>query len=90
MGFDMARSSTTFRPKWQLGSTTVIRIPEKLALEVLRYAHALDANYKPDEIHDGAPAYRTAEDVETNTRELFTGEAFVLSHPKSPYRNHPA
>src|SRR5437879_4097918 len=62
----MARSSTTFRPKWQLGSTTVIRVPEKLAPEVLRYAHALDANYKPEEIHDSPPAYRTAEDVETN------------------------
>jgi DNA adenine methylase len=60
----MARSSTTFRPKWRLGGTTVIRIPEKLAPEVLRYAHELDANCKPEEMHDGASAYRTAEDVE--------------------------
>src|SRR5438876_4319363 len=60
----MARSSTTFRPKWRLGCTTVIRIPEKLAPEVLRYAHELDSKCKPKEIHDGPTAYRTAEDVE--------------------------
>lgn len=62
----MARSSTTFRSKWRLGCTTVIRIPEKLAPQVLRYAHELDANCKPEEIHDGVTAYRTAEDVETH------------------------
>ena len=62
----MARSSTTYRPKWKLGSTTVIRIPEKLAPEVLRYAHTLDANLEPDQMHDGCQAYRTAEDVEMN------------------------
>jgi DNA adenine methylase len=62
----MARSSTTFRPKWKLGSTTVIRIPEKLAPEVLRYAHTLDAKLEPAEMHDDSQAYRTAEDVETN------------------------
>jgi len=42
----------------------VIRIPEKLAPEVLRYAHELDSKCKPKEIHDGPTAYRTAEDVE--------------------------
>jgi len=60
----MARSSTTFRPKWRLGHTTVIRIPEKLAPDVLRYAHELDSKCKPEEINDGAIAYRTAEDVQ--------------------------
>src|SRR3954453_16467871 len=60
----MARSSTTFRPKWRLGHTTVIRIPEKLAPDVLRYAHELDSKYKSEEINDGAVAYRTAEDVQ--------------------------
>ena len=61
----MARSSTTYRPKWRLGATTVIRIPEKLAPDILRYAHELDEKCKPEEMHDGA-AYRTAEDVETH------------------------
>jgi len=37
-----------------------------LAPEVLRYAHTLDANLEPAEMHDGSQAYRTAEDVETN------------------------
>src|SRR5882762_10053711 len=64
-GLEMARSSTTYRPKWRLGATTVIRIPEKLAPKVLRYAHELDEKCKPEEIHDGA-AYRTAEDIETH------------------------
>jgi DNA adenine methylase len=62
----MARSSTTFRPKWRLGCTTVIRIPEKLAPEVLRYARELDDNCRPEEMHDGTAAYRTAENVEPN------------------------
>src|SRR5947199_9161656 len=65
-GQQMARSSTTFRPKWRLGGTTVIRVPEKLAPEVLRYAHELDEKCKPEEIHDGPTGYRTAEDVETH------------------------
>src|SRR5437899_2230833 len=77
----MARSSTTYRSKWKLGSTTVIRIPEKLASEVLRYAHELDAKCEPEEIHDGAVAYRTAEDVETNN------PVNVASVPqRSPFR----
>jgi len=62
----MARSSTSYRPKWRLGCTTVIRIPEKLAPEVLRYAHELDDKCKPEEIHDGPATYRTAEDFETH------------------------
>jgi DNA adenine methylase len=58
----MARSSTTFRPKWRIGCTTVIRIPEKLAHQVLRYAHDLDAKCEAEEINDGN--YYTAEDIE--------------------------
>jgi len=61
----MARSSTTYRPKWRVGTTTVIRVPEKLAPDVLRYAHELDEKCKPDEAHDGPTAYRTTEDFET-------------------------
>lgn len=61
----MVRSSTTFRPKWKLGNTTVIRVPKTLARTVLNYAHELD---QKSEIllHDPAVAYRTAEDVEIN------------------------
>ena len=62
----MARSSTTYRPKWRLGCTTVIRVPEKLAPQVLRYAHDLDEKCKPEEIQDGPTAYRTAEDIQTH------------------------
>ena len=60
----MARSSTSYRPKWKLGNTTVVRVPQSLAPEVLRYAHELDAKTAPCEIHEGVVAYRTAKDVE--------------------------
>ena len=63
-GFIMARSSTSFRPKWKLGNTTVVRVPQTLASAVLRYAHELDDNTAPDEIHEGVVAYRTVEDIE--------------------------
>src|SRR5437588_487778 len=32
----MARSSTTFRPKWRMGCTTVIRVPEEHVVLVER------------------------------------------------------
>jgi len=77
----MARSSTTYRPKWKLRNTTVIRVPQTLVPEVLRYAHELDEKASPEEIHDGVVAYRTAEDVET------TKPVNVASVPqRSPFR----
>jgi DNA adenine methylase len=77
----MARSSTTYRPKWKLGNTTVIRVPQTLAPQVLRYAHELDAKANPEDIHDGVVAYRTAEDFEV------TKPVNVASVPqRSPFR----
>jgi DNA adenine methylase len=38
----MARSSTTYSPKWSSGKTRVIRIPERIADEILAIAWALD------------------------------------------------
>lgn len=38
----MARSSTTFPPKWNRGKTTVIRVPAAIADEVLEFAKRLD------------------------------------------------
>lgn len=60
----MARSSTTFCPKWRLGNTTVVRIPEQLVTKVLRYAHELDEESDISQLHEPTVAYRTAEDVE--------------------------
>jgi DNA adenine methylase len=60
----MARSSTSYRPKWKLGNTSVIRVPKALAPAVLRFAHDLDQKSEPTELHDTTVAYRTAEDVE--------------------------
>jgi DNA adenine methylase len=77
----MARSSTTFRPKWKLGNTTVIRVPSTLATQVLRYAHDLDAKSEADVLHDPSVAYRTAEDIE------MTKPVNVASVPqRSPFR----
>jgi DNA-binding transcriptional regulator YiaG len=38
----MAHSSTSYRSQWKLGKTTVIRVPQKLAPALLRYARELD------------------------------------------------
>ena len=38
----MARSSTTYAAKWRCGKTRVIRVPERIADEVLAVAEALD------------------------------------------------
>lgn len=42
----MARSSTTFPPKWNRGKTTVIRVPAAIADHVLEFAKRLDASGK--------------------------------------------
>ncbi len=77
----MARSSTSFKPKWKLGNTTVIRVPRAIAPAVLEYAHDLDAKAELDELKEPTVAYRTAEDVEV------TQPVNVASVPKrSPFR----
>lgn len=77
----MARSSTSSRPKWKLGNTTVIRVPHALAPAVIEYAHDLDENAGPIDLKEPAVAYRTAEDVE------MTQPVNVASVPKrSPFR----
>jgi len=77
----MARSSTTYQSKWKQGHTTVVRVPEKLAPEILRYAHELDDKSETLALHDSSVAYRTAEDVE------ITRPVNVASVPqRSPFR----
>jgi len=74
----MARSSTTFRSKWNSGDTTVIRVPNKLVDRILAFARELDS--ATPSLRDDAP-YRTAEDVES------TVPVNVASVPKrSPFR----
>jgi DNA adenine methylase len=77
----MARSSTTYRAKWKSGNTTVIRIPAKLAPEVLRYAREVDEGSDASELREPETPYRTAEDVE------MTKPVNVASVPqRSPFR----
>src|SRR5260370_14157567 len=40
--FRMARSSTTYPRKWKSGETTVIRVPDRVADDLLRIARRLD------------------------------------------------
>ena len=42
--FGMARSSTTYPRKWNSGKTTVIRVPERIAENLLDIARRLDAS----------------------------------------------
>src|ERR1700674_1531455 len=77
----MARSSTSFSSKWKSRGTTVIRVPAKLAAQVLRHAHKLDKESQNDELHEPDVAYRTANDV------FLTEPVNVASVPqRSPFR----
>ncbi len=77
----MARSSTSYRAKWKSGNTTVVRVPEVLAPEILHYAHDLDDKRQTPEIQEPVVAYRTAEHVE------WTQPVNVASVPqRSPFR----
>jgi DNA adenine methylase len=49
----MARSSTTFPRKWNSSETTVIRVPEKIADDLLEIARRLDAS-RSYSLHDEA------------------------------------
>ena len=57
---DMARSSTTYPRKWASGKTTVIRVPERIADQLLDIARRLDAS----------PKYCLREDGNTFVLEL--------------------
>jgi len=51
----MARSSTTYSPKWRCGRTRVIRVPERIADEILAIAWALDT--KRGQVREDGPVY---------------------------------
>src|SRR3989442_10366771 len=77
----MARSSTTFSAKWKTGPTAVVRVPTKLAAQILDYAHELDAREAAGGFQEPTAAYRTAEDV------VLTKPVNVASVPqRSPFR----
>ena len=56
----MARSSTTYASKWRNARTTVIRVPETLAEQVLEYARELDT--RQGLAREAEETYRTAAD----------------------------
>src|SRR5207249_5115900 len=77
----MARSSTSYRSKWNSGPTTVIRVPSRLTDEVLRYAHEMDAQEPVGRLREPDVPYRTAQDVSP------TKPVNVASVPqRSPFR----
>lgn len=52
----MARSSTTYAPKWRCGKTCVIRVPEQLADEILTLARDLDSK-RGNRVREDGPVY---------------------------------
>src|SRR5438874_10353028 len=81
MANSMARSSTSYRSKWNSGPTTVIRVPSRLTDEVLRYAHEIDAQEPVGRLREPEIPYRTAQDVSP------TEPVNVASVPqRSPFR----
>ncbi len=76
----MAKSATSFRPKWSSGPTRVLRVPEKLASQVLQYARELDSA-DGEELGEPGANYRTAQNCE------ITRPVNVASVPhRSPFR----
>lgn len=81
----MARSSTTYAPKWRCGKTCVLRVPEVLADDVMTYARGLDST-RADQVREDGANY-TLEARPTN-RPLCTEKPVnVASVPqRSPFR----
>ncbi len=53
----MARSSTTYAPKWSSGKTKLLRVPKVLADKVLGYAQELDRQGAGQQIREPEAAY---------------------------------
>jgi len=81
----MARSSTTYTPKWHCGKTRVLRVPEALADEIMTYARDLDSTRAHKVREDGANYILEAEPI---NKPLHTGKPVnVASMPqRSPFR----
>jgi len=80
----MARSSTTYSPKWRSGKTRVIRVPERIADEILTIARALDT--KRGQMREDGPVYVL--ESESAVKALSTDRPVnVASVPqRSPFR----
>lgn len=80
----MARSSTTYSPKWRCGKTRVIRVPERIADEILAIAWALDT--KRGQVREDGPVYVL--ESESAVKALNTDRPVnVASVPqRSPFR----
>jgi DNA adenine methylase len=82
----VGRSSTTFPPKWNSGKTTVIRVPEKLAEELIGLARRLDAA-KHYELRDEGSTLVLDLGVVEQVRYAATKPVNVSSVPqRSPFR----
>ncbi len=80
----MARSSTTYSPKWRCGKTRVIRVPERIADEILAIAWALDN--KRGEVRQDGPVYFL--ESESEAKPLITNKPVNVAsvHQRSPFR----
>ena len=82
----VGRSSTTFPPKWKSGKTTVIRVPQRLASELLDVARRLDTAPHYEIREDGTSLVLELGAVE-RVRYVRTKPVNVASVPqRSPFR----
>jgi DNA adenine methylase len=82
----MARSSTTYAPKWHSGKTCVLRVPSVLADEVLSYARNLDAKRSKSKVREDGTPYLL--EIQNASKPLDTRKPVnVASVPqRSPFR----
>lgn len=80
----MARSATTFAPKWQTGKTCVIRVPERIADEVLAIAWALDA--KRGMLRESEGGYALEPGTLTNVLDTAKPVNVASVPQRSPFR----
>jgi len=81
----MARSTTTYAPKWQCGKTCVIRVPSKLADEILTVAWDLDSK-RANRIRENGGVFVL--ESEPAPRALYTDRPVNVSSvpQRSPFR----
>ena len=80
----MARSITTYAPKWRSGKTCVIRVPKRLADELIAIAWALDS--KQSQVREGNTSYADGSEPAARTTNLGKPVNVASVPQRSPFR----
>ncbi|MFO7536385.1 MAG: DNA adenine methylase [Kiritimatiellia bacterium] len=81
----MARSSTTYAPKWQCGQTCVIRVPEMIADEILTLAWDLDSK-RAGSFREGTATYEFKLEADTKRPDIDKPVNVASVPQRSPFR----